>query len=321
MLTYYFQQQVYGFYPTVGRISGEGALIPSPGCDSIPGTLGPFTRSVRDIELFCKAYSLVEPWMKDASLIPGDILSRGLGHPLRPEKPVRVGIISDDGVVSPFPPVQYTISETRKLLEQDPRIEVVDFSPLDHAEGWRIIAANYFEDGGADIRELCKKGDEFLLPLTEWILSQCEESAKIVSRTMQGRKTARDQYRQKYNTHWNDAGVDVVLAPVTPSTAPPLGATPYWGYTAIWNLLQYPAITFPASRFIRGWDQLDLSGQKYHPKNELEKKMLGDYSPAVSQGLPVGLQVIAKRMHENTLLQATYIIEEALQRSARLTSL
>ncbi|CAG8947674.1 unnamed protein product [Penicillium salamii] len=311
---------VYGFYPSIGRLSGEGALVPSPGCDSIPGTLGPFTRSVRDIELFCNAYSQTEPWMKDISLIPGDILGSGLGRPLRPGKPLRVGVIVDDGVVSPFPPVRHVVTKIRDILEKDPRIEVVKFHPLDHAGGWRIIAANYFEDGGADIRKLCKDGGESLLPLTDWILKECETSAKMVSATMQGRKTARDQFRQKYNAHWNDAGVDVVLAPVTPSTAPPLGAAPYWGYTAIWNLLQYPAIVFPASKFMHGWNQLNLSDEDYHPKNEKERKMFEDYSPAVSQGLPVGLQVVAKKMHEATLLQATYVIEEVLHDATQLNS-
>ncbi|KAH8424825.1 uncharacterized protein LDX57_002568 [Aspergillus melleus] len=129
---------------------------------------------------------------------------------------------------------------------------------------------------------------------------------------MQGRKVARDLYRQRYNAHWNEAGVDVVLAPVTPSTAPPLGATPYWGYTAVWNLLQYPAIAFPATNFFKDWNAVSLSGETYTPTNEQEASMLRDYSPTTAKGMPVGLQVVAKPMHEAMLLQAARIIEEAL---------
>ncbi|OJJ60524.1 hypothetical protein ASPSYDRAFT_42272 [Aspergillus sydowii CBS 593.65] len=46
---------IYGFYPSIGRISGEGPPVPSSGNDSIPETLGTFMRTLRDISLFCTA--------------------------------------------------------------------------------------------------------------------------------------------------------------------------------------------------------------------------------------------------------------------------
>ncbi|PLB53955.1 amidase [Aspergillus steynii IBT 23096] len=303
---------VYGFYPTVGRISGEGVLVPTPGCDSISGTLGPFARSLRDIELFCNVYCSAKPWIDDASLIPGEILSPALGQPLAPGRPLRVGILADDGVVSPFPPVRYIIDQVKDRLKNSPFVELVPFEPLDHDAAWQIISANYFEDAGADIKAFCKAGNEPLLPLTEWIINQCQENMSIVAPTMQGRKAARDAFRQRYNTHWNQAGMDVLLAPVTPSTAPPLGAIPYWGYTAIWNLLQYPVIALPAASLVENRDQVDLSHEVYSPRSEREEQMLRDYSPAAAQGMPVGLQVVAKRMHEAVLFQAVSTIERAL---------
>lgn len=39
--------------------------------------------------------------------------------------------------------------------------------------------------------------------------------------------------------------VDVVLCPVGPGVAPPLNCARYWGYTAQWNLCDYPALVFP----------------------------------------------------------------------------
>ncbi|KAK1147921.1 hypothetical protein N8T08_000437 [Aspergillus melleus] len=275
---------IYGFYPTIGRVSGKGAVVPSPGCDSVPGTLGPFARSLRDIELFCKAYSLAEPWIDDVSLIPGDILSPGLGSQLDSTRSLRVGILAHDGVVAPLPPVRTVLDIIKQRLGQAESLDIVPFTPFNHADAWRIITANYFEDGGADIRALMLAGNEPSMPLTDWIINQCQKNMAFVAPTMQGRKVARDLYRQRYNAHWNEAGVDVVLAPVTPSTAPPLGATPYWTYTAVWNLLQYPAIAFPATKFIKDWNTVDLSGETYTPTNEQEASMLRDYSPTAAQG-------------------------------------
>jgi Asp-tRNA(Asn)/Glu-tRNA(Gln) amidotransferase A subunit family amidase len=212
-----------------------------------------------------------------------------------------------------MPPVQYIIDNFRNRLAQSASVQVLPFSPVDHEEAWRIIAANYFEDGGADICEICQNGNEALLPPTNWILQQCQVNMSAVAATHQGRKTARDTFRQAYSAHWERAGVDVVLAPVTPSTAPPLGATPYWGYTAIWNLLQYPAIALPASKFVSNWSTVILSAESYTPKTEQEKTLFQQYSMTPTQGMPVGVQVVAKRLHENLLVQAARVIEEALR--------
>ena len=47
---------------------------------------------------------------------------------------------------------------------------------------------------------------------------------------------------------WNASGIDVLLCPVTPGAAPPLDCSRYWGYSSVWNLLDYPALVFPVSR-------------------------------------------------------------------------
>jgi amidase len=41
---------------------------------------------------------------------------------------------------------------------------------------------------------------------------------------------------------------DVILCPVGPGVAPKQDEAKYWGYTAIWNCLDYPAAVFPISQ-------------------------------------------------------------------------
>ncbi|KAF9879666.1 hypothetical protein CkaCkLH20_02477 [Colletotrichum karsti] len=307
---------IYGFLPTPGRISGEGVVIPTPGSDAISGTLGPFARSLRDIELFCTAYSSAFPWVEDRSLIPGDILSPSLGRQLSQDRRLRVGFMFDNGVVSPLPPVHRVLSSVSQRLMNSADIELVPFVPWDHAKAWSIIAANYFEDTGEDIRKKCAEGDEPLEPLTEWILEQCEHSTLAVGKTLQERKAARDAYRRAYATHWNKSGIDVLVSPVTPGTAPPLGTSKYWAYTAVWNLLSYPAIAIPASKLVGEANHAkDLEAETYVPKNDIETHLLKGYSAETSAGMPVGVQVVAPRLHESMLIKASYIIEEALKAS------
>lgn len=296
-------------------MSGHGAVVGTPGSDSIVGTLGPFTRSLRDLQLFCEAYSSASPWVEDGSLVPTHILNPGFGPQLETTKyrPLRVGILYSDGIVNPLPPVRLVLKKTSQLLQNSPMIRVKTFRALDHEVGWRVVAANYFEDGGKNLRDICDQGQEPLLPLTEWILKQAETALEATAPTAEGRRAARDAFRHQYTEHWNEAEVDVVLAPVSPSTAPVLGTSMYWGYTAIWNLLQYPSVAFPASSFIDGWKTANLESEKYVPRTETEKSIYKNYSSEVSQGLPVGLQVVARRLHEHNLLKAMHIIEHALK--------
>ncbi|KAK1252279.1 hypothetical protein MKX08_003466 [Trichoderma sp. CBMAI-0020] len=302
---------LYGFVPTPGRFSGIGVTVPTPGHDSIAGTLGPFARSLRDIELFCKAYSSTLPWIEDVSLIPGNIFSSSMGRQLDETRPLKVGLLLDDGVVSPLPPVRAVLQKVADKLRQAVDVQVVTFSPMDHAKGWEIIAANYFEDGGANIRAICEKGGEAVLPLTEWIINECQKGRAAVAPSPEGLKEARDAYRQAYSDHWNQFDVDVVLAPIYPSVAGPHGATRYWGYTAIWNLLQYPAVAMPAAKLVGGASAAELRGE-YTPKNDLEKHYWEIYSAEDAEGLPIGIQVVGKRYHERMVLQASRVIEKAL---------
>jgi Asp-tRNA(Asn)/Glu-tRNA(Gln) amidotransferase A subunit family amidase len=42
--------------------------------------------------------------------------------------------------------------------------------------------------------------------------------------------------------------MDVILCPVHPTPAPLHETTRYWGYTSLWNLLDYSAMTFPVTQ-------------------------------------------------------------------------
>ena len=280
-----------------------------PGCDSIKGTLGPFTRSYRDLELFCRLYSRSARWELDSSLIPTPFHS---SPRVETQRKIRIGIIRDDEVVSPLPPVQRVLDLVAAKLFRSDQIELVPFKPYKHQEAWEIITANYFEDGGATIRKICATSGEPLRPLSEWILNECAQNEKLVAETLQGRKAARDEFQEAYCDHWNASGVDAVIAPVTPSVAPPLNTTRSWGYTSIWNLLDYPAISFPASDMVQGWE-VDLASENYVPRTPTEKDIYANYDPDVAQRMPVGLQIVGKRLQEGRLLEDMALIEQILR--------
>ncbi len=74
--------------------------------------------------------------------------------------------------------------------------------------------------------------------------------ARIRPHTAQAHKAERHAYRVAH-----EAAIDGLIALVTPGTVPRLDSrVPYRGCTAMWNLLQYPAIVFPVDGFKGGAD-------------------------------------------------------------------
>lgn len=60
----------------------------------------------------------------------------------------------------------------------------------------------------------------------------------------------RDAYREKYWNYFsgNPNRPDVILCPVGPVAASKMDMARYWGYTSIWNVLDYPTAILPVSQ-------------------------------------------------------------------------
>src|SRR5690606_25157801 len=68
----------------------------------------------------------------------------------------------------------------------------------------------------------------------------------------------REEFRIEFNEAWNKMGIwdeetrswksemDAVICPVGPGLATRHGTAKYFAYSAVWNLLDYPALAFPA---------------------------------------------------------------------------
>ncbi|KAH7184113.1 amidase signature domain-containing protein, partial [Fusarium oxysporum] len=226
---------IYGFLPSPGWISGQGVITYILGCGSIVSTLGLFARSLCELEFFCKVYSLSSPWIKDIFLIPSDILSLAISRQLNLSVLLRIGILFDNGVISPLLPIRQVIDKVRSCLRCKASV---------------IITSNYFEDASANICKIYYAGFKSLEYFTEWMLNKCRTSDSQAGSTQQIQRATRDAFRRLYAAHWKRADVDIIISPVTPSTAPPLGTSRYWGYSAIWNLLQYMVVAMPDAALV-----------------------------------------------------------------------
>lgn len=99
---------VWGLKCSKGRLPTMGMMGPKDGNESVNGGLGPMARSVSSMELWLKAQLANEPWEFDPTCIP---MPWNEQEAKQNVNKLRVGVIWDDGVVRPTPPVTVCLSE------------------------------------------------------------------------------------------------------------------------------------------------------------------------------------------------------------------
>jgi amidase len=110
----------------------------------------------------------------------------------------------------------------------------------------------------------------------------------------------------------NDDGheVDVILCPPYFGAASPHGMSRYWGYSSIWNLLDYPAAVFPVTKVDPRLDEVT----DYQPMNEEDRFVQNLYDPDTYAGAPISLQIVGRRHRDEKVLAALTAIEHAIGR-------
>ena len=303
---------IYGLRPTSFRIPKQGLIGVQIGRESIISVIGPLTRSREDINLFMKTILDTEPWQYDPSLVPIPWRTITLDS-----KNFTVAVLWDDGVVHPHPPVTRALHETIEYLKKS-GIRIINWDPIDHQKSWDLISALYYCNGAEEERNMLKQVDEQALPLTEWMFNQ--PNVKIRTWLEMNELIAeRDNYRIYYAHVWNEreilfnCTIDCLLTPVGPSVAPQHNTAKWWGYTSIWNLLDYPAVVFPVTKVDLIKDQVEFD---YKPINSLDEENYRLYtSPEVYANAPVGLQVVCRRYNDEKLMKCLEIIEHTMGRN------
>ncbi|QRV80445.1 amidase [Ceratobasidium sp. AG-Ba] len=304
------------------RLAGPAWLLGShDGMDNIVGVVGPMTHSARDLELFCRIMSQYESWTLEHQVlnIPWNSTlaqSRGQGLPKR----LVIGLVRDDGVVAPHPPIAARLQKTRDALIAAGH-EVIDWVPMEHQEAWDLIVKLYLLDGGQEYRTTMAESGEPAMPLVEWMLSHASGRAPYTVEQTWALNVAREQFRARGLKHWNESAArsqqgrafDAVLCPVAPTLAPPHDTTRWWGYTSYWNLLDLPGVVFPSGNALdaAAWDrsrEIALPA----PRNPVEEYVRGQWRPETYDGAPVALQLVGRRLHEEKVLAILNVIEDAV---------
>lgn len=302
---------IYGMRTTLGRLPTADYFSCQMGSESILSVTGPLTRSLETLELLLQTVIDSKPWLIDPSLSPVE-----WKKPTLPKR-LRVGIMKSDGLVQPHPPILRALEKVKETLDALPNVQVFDYEPYDHAKGWEIVSSLYFEDGGADTKRTLTSTGEPMCPQTAWALDS--PAVKPLSIHDQWNWNLEKQaYRKRYLQHWlnfNNAGgdepMDAIVAPVFPGVAAKHRTAKYWGYTAQWNLLDYPVLVFPVTK-------VDLEKDKplleYKPLNEMDEFHSQQYDgPRSFENAPVNLGLVGLRFTEEKLIDIGRLLQGALE--------
>lgn len=323
----------YAIKCSTTRFPEVGNITPTPGMDGIASVYSPMARTLPDLTFFLRTIIDMKPWEYDNTVAP--IPWRDVQLP----KKLKIGVISNDGVVTPSPACARALGMTVDALKKQGH-QVVEFNPPSPLRALRIGSQLLCSDGGEiPLREqafgehndagfgrvvfalrlpriLTKiyawylehiRGDKVWATLVrDWNVKTATEAWDLIAE--------RQAYMREFFEAWKEQGIDFLIT--VPNATPALPHKSLYdsisscGYTFLFNVLDYPAGILPVTKVDRNIDQLDKS---FRPANRVERGAYKGYNADKMHGLPVGVEVVTNRLQEEKCLCAMELVESALR--------
>ncbi len=108
---------LFGLKPSSTRFPYAGVPNSQEGQAHVPSSIGPMSRHLSTLIDMTRSCLLAQPWVLDPNVTP---------LPWREDKyvevqtrPLKIGLILDDGVVRPHPEIELAVQRAAELLEQE----------------------------------------------------------------------------------------------------------------------------------------------------------------------------------------------------------
>jgi fatty acid amide hydrolase len=318
---------IAGIKPTVDRISGLGIGTALPGQEFVRGQVGPMGRSVDDVITLLRALSPEACARLDPRVPP-----LALGDPAAIDfRAIKVGFFVDDGIVAPSLAVQRAVGQAVAAL-RDAGAEVVPYSPPACREIILTYLAGLSADGGRTVERQLQggPGDPNLSVLrTMAKLPSSVKKAAAFGMSLRHEPMVPDMLRvmgeKSVQTYWEltakaralqvrvarawtELGLDAVVCPPHATPALPHGASRDFtlggALSMRYNFVNFPAGVVPVTRVRAG------EAVRHNPVGRLANRAAE--VDRGSEGLPVGVQVVARPYKEDLVLALMKAIESVV---------
>ncbi|EIN05060.1 acetamidase [Punctularia strigosozonata HHB-11173 SS5] len=334
---------IYTIKCSTGRMPRTGCMTTMPGQEGVPAVYSPMTRTLEDLGYFLKSIVDMKPWTYDHSCHPIPWRGEEVKKEMEDEKrEIRWGVLWTDGVVDPTPACLRALQLTVDALSArgDSIINLSDApSPYRGLRAASILLNNdgcsvlnsffrsYFEwnDPGVARMLFAFRVPAFIKRVYAWLLRTVwkdEIWAGLVERwnrpttpELWGLVKEREGYRAEWYEYMKEKNVDYVLC--VPNAAPAVPAGGMYdgfcscGYTFLWNLLDYSAGVMPVTNVDAALDAVPRDLWKRMP-NSIAKGAWKMYDAKKMEGLPVGVEVVGRRLEEEKVFWGMERIKDAL---------
>ncbi len=318
---------IVGFKPTLDRWSNRGSNTAIKGQELVRSQIGTLSRSVGDVQLLWSSV---------------DTRKLAIGDPLCPPLPtsegadlrgMTIGVVDDDDFLAPVQSIRRAVREAREALEEA-GAKVVSHWPVSSRDILGTWLAGLSSDRGRTLLEALG-GDalsEQLKPSTMLIklpssvrrslggiLGVLGERRLAMLIDVLGEKTVTDYWKLVQRRTdmrlaefdaWQRAGLDALICP--PHVVPAMGHRQSGDFALSlgpmfrWTLLNFPAGVVPVTK-VRATETDGYPGGT----DRIAKKVRSIMSGA--EGMPIGVQIVAKPYQENLLLTAMAAIEKGVK--------
>ncbi|KAF2093996.1 amidase [Rhizodiscina lignyota] len=292
---------IYTLRPSFGRFPTLKCRAGLAGQEAVNSVNGPMSQHFSAVKLYSKTVVDSEPWLQDPKCIP--IPWREVP---RKEK-LKIGVIWDDGIVKPLPPVTRALKETVEKLKSAGH-EVVEWDTRLHAPLIAVMGKMFVADGGKSVEKLLQPTGEPFRPE----MTQYQDAKEMGVYELWQLHLERTSLLKEYLDQWNACeGLDALLGPTTPYASPEHGNFKYVGYTGVFNVLDYSSTSFPTGFYAdKEVDTIENPGQSALSDSCTETQK--DYNPHVVHGAPISLQLTARKLEDEKVLMMTEVVLEAL---------
>ncbi|RVX67712.1 hypothetical protein B0A52_07835 [Exophiala mesophila] len=307
---------LYGMRPTSERIPRKGLRSTVPGQISIKTSCGPISHSMPDLKLLIKLILSHPSLPFEGSCPPG-----WWNEVKTPKGKLRIGLILTDGVVDPHPPVARALKETAEKLKAAGH-DVFEYKlPFDAWEAALTTWALYWQTGAAEANQfIASSGESPLIPYARNL--EIFKTRALTTQELFSYNAKQLNYKWEFAQSWQDntsstdAGpskaVDAIICPVAPAASIPHSFPVWWGYTSLWNLLDYPSVIVPVKDLVIDpiKDKKDLN---YQPRdNPFDKDNWEVYDPELWKTQPVTIQVVGRPYKDEDLVAAAEVIDQVI---------
>ncbi|KAF5252847.1 hypothetical protein FANTH_2171 [Fusarium anthophilum] len=291
---------LYALKPTAARIPKGG--MPDLGQSLIQVSFGPICHSLEDMELLARVIN-AHPYNRfDVTCAP--VPWRRIDAP---EGKLKIGLMNWDGAVRPHPPILRALEHTKQLLIKAGH-EVVDFKPpFDCWEALKTTFDVYYQGGADGTIAALEESGEPIIPAFADLLKVFNVRKLPASEIL--------QFLAAWDKTANGSRpIDALICPPAPGVGYPHDFNTYWGYTSLFNLIDYPAAILPISG-LKVNSEHDSVDSEYVPldSNPYDEPNHKLYDPSLFENQAICMQVVGRPFEDEELIHVSSTLDALLR--------